>query len=162
MGWSDLKITILVTTAQTLLPNKVLFTGFREMCLFWGGWGAPVNPQHLRWVTFLSEPQGFYLYNGANTNSHLKGQLWGLTKPKECMVQLQCLGNPQSEWLPFLADGFFPSELGSSASLFLPFPHFSAHMSLDNFPILLCFLPVSFGASHLCPLRLGFLICHMG
>ena len=112
MGWSDLKITILVTTAKTFLPNKILFTGSRGMCLFWGRWRAPVNPRHLGWVTFLSELQGFYLYNGANTNPHLKGQLWGLTKPKECMVQLQCLGNPQSEWLPFLADWFFSIRAG--------------------------------------------------
>lgn len=35
----------------------------------------------------------------------------------------------------------------------------SLHICLcHNFPILLCFLPVSFWASHLCPLRLGFLM----
>lgn len=60
---SDLKITILVTTAKTL-PNKVPFT-FQEMCLFWGGWGHQSTHNILGESLFLSEPyRGFYLYNG--------------------------------------------------------------------------------------------------
>ena len=35
----DVILRFLILLAKTLLPNKVLFTGFREMCLFWGDGG---------------------------------------------------------------------------------------------------------------------------